>query len=361
MRDPDRWRVFRAARAGSVAAAVLLAMTAVACGGRPADVTARDQGTTVPGPPSGTSSGTTMTSPGTTVPAVTPGPANATEPAGLPSTIIGIAGRDPVSAPLGTTLVRYDRRSGVQVEVLTVDDLAALLSIEPPAPTETTIGDLPDTALELAGADLSPDGRHLAVAVRRVHGDRYLTAAVIVPLDGTASPQVLVPLNATGAVDGALRYSDDGRWLAMAGRSISIWDVDRGEAVTTDVTMPYAPVGFAWSPDGRRLAWGEHFERTMKPESAIAQVDLAASAPLVVTEHRAGAYPWWGADGQLRTTEGHQLAALDSDASREWMLGVRIDDWPQGDSSTFVWWAANEDGENATVLDLPAGFHPLAW
>lgn len=331
---------------------------------------ADEQVVSTPPPPAGT--GTTVASivlPGTSVATrpptslpTTSTPAAVSDPAALPPVIIGITGVTP-SGPGGSALVGYDRRTRETVDLLTGTTLATLLPVGPAGPAETTIPDRADESPpKITAADLAPDGRHAAVAVSWAQRGRSLEALVVVDVAGAEAPRVLLP--ATGAqaspVRGAVRYSPDGTHLATNGETMSIVSAATGEVTATSIALPYPPAGLAWSPDGKRLAWGDHFERTMPPTITVARLaDPATPASLAVAEHVDGTAPWWTPDGQLHPTDGG-VRAVDTDAARAWVLGERFDE--QTGARVSVWWPGTGGASAATAFaDLPAGFVPLSW
>jgi WD40 repeat protein len=100
----------------------------------------------------------------------------------------------------------------------------------------------------------SPDGQavtYLDRATRDLKGWR--------PADGrleTFLPSARLSALPGMLSNGLLAATTDGNWLAISGRSVSVWDVARRELVLALPEEPTAVYCIAWSPDHRRLAVG---------------------------------------------------------------------------------------------------------
>ncbi len=313
----------------------------------------------------------------TTTPAATARPAGTSpttstsvapepEPADLPQVIIGISGTAANRAPSGTALVRYDRATGEQVELVTASDLAALAPVGPLGATETTMAGVSDGEPLITGADLSPDGERIAVTVVWTTQGRTLATLVMVDAIGGSPGQVLSPpmaVEASPVSGGTPTFSHDGSKLATVGATLSIWSLDSGQVTTTDIFTPYGAPSLAWSPDGTSLSWGNHFERTMTPTSSVGRfADPARPSTLTVGDPREGTGLWWGADGELREPAG-PARAVDTDATSAWVLGRHGATTEDGGVGyQYFWWPSGGDGSDAAPLaEFPPGFYALSW
>jgi hypothetical protein len=280
----------------------------------------------------------------------TSAPTSTAVPEGQPAVLVGV-----VTEPTSTALASFDRRTGALTTIATTADLGAQVP-----------GAAPGSPWSVGPLDLSPDGERVAVGLSVGAPDAALDALLVVELDGDPAPRVLAswapPPEGDSSLAG-LAFSPDGAWLATGGPTVTFWPVAGGRPTRTATNMRY-PGEMAWSPDGRQLAWGLHWERTDRPQSAV-----AAGAPrtLTVTDTVDGGGPWWSADGQVHTSHTNRAApdmvgrqaepeAIDTDAGHQWVLGHRA-----GSVGTY-WWPAAGPASAAQPLDgLPARFEPAAW
>ena len=97
-------------------------------------------------------------------------------------------------------------------------------------------------------------------------------------LDGNSK---FKPVTGQSRMDGPIAFSPDGRWLAVGGAIVRLWDVERGE-FELRARLPAGQVG-DFSPDSRRLAI---VERNMTTQAAeIRVVDLGSGQVVRCTGH----------------------------------------------------------------------------
>ena len=281
-------------------------------------------------------------------------PTSTTVPEGQPAVIVGI-----VTEPVTTALASFDRRTGALTTIATTADLVAQVP-----------GAAAGSPWSVAQLDLSPDGERVAVGLSGGDPDAPLDALLVVELDGDPAPRLLsswAPSPEGDASLAGLAFSPDGSWLATGGPTVTFWPVAGGRPTRTATNMA-DPGEMAWSPDGRQLAWGLHWERTDRPGSAVAAVSGGAvPRTLTVTDTVDGGGPWWSADGQVHASHTNRAApdmvgrqaepeAIDTDAGHQWVLGHRA-----GSVGSY-WWPAAGPASAAQPLDgLPSRFEPAAW
>ncbi len=163
-----------------------------------------------------------------------------------------------------------------------------------PAAAQPPRGMTPADTLRVASvgeAQIAPDGGAVAYTVSTVEGNATRTALMLVrPNEARPAAEVLVTgeWNVTRP-----RWSPDGRrvaFLAAQGQQTGLWVVSLAErnprfvaAVrATNFHIPYAGEPFAWSPDGRRIAYVNATEESPEPITALGPVADRRDDPRVV-------------------------------------------------------------------------------
>ena len=269
-------------------------------------------------------------------------------PDGLPTRVLGITG-SPVAQPFGgTELDLVDRTTASSVAVLTAGELHQLFTFGSPL---------------ITAADLSPDGHHAVANITWDPGHDPYQALVYVNLDDPSSPRALsqpAPDDSSATV----KVSPDGKSVARFGQSLSIVTIADATTAATSIKLPYAAVGMAWSPNGKQLAWGNHYERDAHLSSSVATVKLPGSAQAVTitSQDGPGVGPWWDNIGRLHGTgsSATQNFAVDTDRTHTWVLGQCGDNNHQ--SVGACWWHATDtEGSAQALAGLPANFVPMTW
>jgi dipeptidyl aminopeptidase/acylaminoacyl peptidase len=115
----------------------------------------------------------------------------------------------------------------------------------------------------VADAQISPDGKFVAYTVSTVEGNENRARLWLVATERNARPALLLPEDWTGS---APRWSRDSKRLAFQARrdrQSGLWIMDLAarqpqfvaEVKSTNHHIPYAGESFAWSPDGKALAY----------------------------------------------------------------------------------------------------------
>ena len=148
---------------------------------------------------------------------------------------------------------------------------------------------------------LSPDGRTLAYQVRTPAGPRIFLRDLD---DPRAWPRLFTEADAN---ETSPLFSPDGRLIAFSrGGDIRVRALDGGESrVVVDLAIGGGNGGFAWSPDGTRLA----FTNARSGWTQVAVVDIANGdvTPITYAEREHGGVSW--------SPDGRRLVFIRSDAS----------------------------------------------
>jgi WD40 repeat protein len=157
---------------------------------------------------------------------------------------------------------------------------------------------------ELLAADLSPDGRTLAVAGWGfIEKGKHVVGIHLITL---ATEAMRTLRGHTGAVT-ALSFSRDGKRLASASRDMTarVWDVDSGVCVQTFEGHTGAVFDVAFAPGHRRLvtASGDGTGRIWQVESGKLIAELKGGTGAVFAAA-------WSADGKTVVTGGADPAGL---------------------------------------------------
>jgi Tol biopolymer transport system component len=267
---------------------------------------------------------------------------------------------DPPSAIQGRTLIALDRRTGRQIQIVSSAQ-------PPPVPN--------DDPWNVTGFDVSPDGRTVAFGVQTVEYTRSSTvrprttaAIYLAPIDGSGAPRQLQQITGEYPEGWVARFSPDGRWLVGNSKTWTVWPVDGGAPIVSDHPAGYPAAGVQWSPDGTRIALGEHYERTSSGVTSILQFDAERRTLTRARGNGAGSMPgtapWFSRDGELHVVAKRSLCGgpLDVDASFRWGISVRTENC-SGIVSELAWWdtATGPQTEHALGLTLPEGVTGVAW
>jgi len=318
------------------ALALALTITLAGCGSSraasPSDVSADPTGSTEASP----------TDLATTVPPTT------IVPDGLPTKVLGTSGGSAGHSFGGTELALVDRTTGTNVPVLTAAELGQLFTFGSPL---------------ITAADLSPDGHHAVANITWDPEHDPYQALVYVNLDDPSSPIALTQ-PAPDTSYPAVRFSPDGTSVAKLGYSLSFVSIPGATSTSTSIQVAYAAVGLAWSPTGKQLAWGNHFEREPQLSSTVVTMKTPGSAEgfRISDQSGPGVNPWWDASGRLHGTgsSASLIFAVDTDRDHTWVLGKCSDD--HHEQETACWWPATEwEGAAQTLAGVPADVVPMAW
>jgi TolB protein len=213
-----------------------------------------------------------------------------------------LQGRASASGARGTVLVdsvivaeRIGARGSRQYVITGATIPAASLRDAPDISEPDWISEL---SLPWVNAQVSPDGRHVAVEHVTAGGtDVYMIGA---------SRRDTIPLVIGGGDDLIGGWSPDGQWLLVilgsveGGRHRSIlraYDVSvPGLAVQVDTNVAHAVVDAVWSPTGTHIAWTARTGPARQQDIFIARTD--GSAAQNVTASASEEYhPGWSPDG----------------------------------------------------------------
>lgn len=226
---------------------------------------------------------------------------------------------------------------------------------------------------------LAPDGRRVLFAVRQAHltdeASEFRSQIMLALVNGALEPVQLT----AGEAASQPRWSPDGNYVAFLRKmrdgegKAGLWvmRINGGEAwplTGASNGVRNAITNFAWSPDGRRLAFlavpydAEQAARLKRRDDAIQWrvddklpqlflvdfVELAGKLPAV----RQLTHGPWGVFGFDWSPDGARLALIQRP-------NALLDSWPQGRLATIA-----ADGSEGTPTDLGPATNwqaPLAW
>jgi WD40 repeat protein len=208
-------------------------------------------------------------------------------------------------------------------------------------------GDLPNprvTGGVVTGAAISPDGRRLAAVFTTESGSSIV-------LWDIATRMIVKTAAVERATAGALAFSPNGRWVAIAGTGeVVLWDVERQDT-TRRLGLPHTrwffngpgPTSLTFSPDGHRLAaggWGVavwDMQDPMDPVFAskpvwVSSVAFSADGATVAAGDSDGGIDRFGLRPSLRSWQAlprltdHTRAVLAVAFNRQGLLASSADD-----------------------------------